>query len=114
VAVGVAAVGFAYAWWARIHLGRLWSSTVTLKADHAIVRSGPYALTRHPIYTGLLLAVIATAVVEHTVGAVIGTGFMITGFVVKLRQEEHLLTQHFGAAYDAYRRDVPALVPRPW
>jgi protein-S-isoprenylcysteine O-methyltransferase Ste14 len=49
-------VGFAFAWWARIHLGHLWSAFVTRKADHRIVDTGPYGIVRHPIYTGIILA----------------------------------------------------------
>ena len=101
-------------WWARIHIGRLWSGAVTLKAGHTIVRSGPYAFTRHPIYTGLLVAAAATAVVFNQVQSVLGFALMTAGFVVKLRQEERLLEGHFGHAYRDYRSEVKALVPGIW
>lgn len=55
--------GLAFAVWARIHLGRNWSGTVTVKEDHELIRSGPYGIVRHPIYTGLLLAIAGTAIV---------------------------------------------------
>src|SRR5262245_19998156 len=58
--VAVALAGFAFTWWARIHLGRLWSSSVSRKADHHIVDSGPYGIVR-PIYTGIIVASAATA-----------------------------------------------------
>jgi protein-S-isoprenylcysteine O-methyltransferase Ste14 len=58
--VVVAVAGFAFCWWARIHLGRMWSSSVTRK-DHYIVDTGPYAVVRHPIYTGIIIAAAATA-----------------------------------------------------
>ena len=114
VAVGVLLAGFAFAWWARLHLGRNWSGTVTLKADHALVRSGPYGITRNPIYTGLLLSLVATVLLRNDVAAVIGFALILTGLLIKIRQEERLLAGHFGPAYAAYRADVPALVPRLW
>jgi len=110
--VVVCAAGLAYTWWARVHLGRNWSGTVTLKQDHALIRTGPYALTRHPIYTGLLLAVIGSALTRDSLAGLIGLGFLFAGLLVKIRQEERLLASHFGSVYEAYRAEVPALVPR--
>lgn len=109
--VALIALGLAWAGWARIHLGRLWSATVTLKADHTIIRSGPYALTRHPIYTGLLCALVGTVFVHDSIGAVLGFALCTLGFVLKIRQEEELLTSHFGEAYRSYRAQVPSLIP---
>jgi len=104
--------GFAYAWWARLHIGRLWSGRVTIKQGHMIVRTGPYALTRHPIYTGLLVAVASTAVLVGQLQSFIGFVLILNGFIVKYRQEEQLLIGHFGDAYVQYRAEVPALIPR--
>jgi protein-S-isoprenylcysteine O-methyltransferase Ste14 len=110
--VALCVAGFAFTWWARVVLGKFWSSSVTLKADHALVREGPYALTRHPIYTGLLLAVIGTALTRDSLGGLLGVAVLVVGMAVKIRKEERLLLGHFGAAYEAYRAEVPALVPR--
>ncbi len=109
--VGLTFLGLAYTCWARIHLGRNWSGSVTLKAGHALIRSGPYALTRHPIYTGLLLAVTGTALARDSIAAVAGLTLLVFGFVVKLQGEERLLTEHFGDAYRAYQAEVPQLIP---
>jgi len=114
VAVGFVFAGFAFAWWARLHLGRNWSGTVTLKAEHALVRSGPYGITRNPIYTGLLLSLVATAIIRNELAAVIGFVLILTALLIKIRQEERLLAGHFGPAYAAYRADVPPLIPRLW
>jgi protein-S-isoprenylcysteine O-methyltransferase Ste14 len=114
LAASVVALGIAWTWWARIHLGKLWSGNIDLKAGHVVVRSGPYRLSRHPIYSGLLLALLATAVSEGTWAAFIGWALIVTGFVMKLRREERLLLTQLGAEYDSYRSAVPALVPRPW
>jgi protein-S-isoprenylcysteine O-methyltransferase Ste14 len=112
VAVVVAGMGFAV--WARVHLGRNWSAVVTLKDEHALIRSGPYGITRHPIYTGIILALIATAVVRGTPGDYLGVALLTVGFVLKIRQEERLMDAHFGAAYAGYRGQVPMLVPSPF
>ena len=112
--VALTVLGLGFTGWARVHLGRFWSGAVTLKAEHALVRSGPYALTRHPIYTGLLLAMTGTALARNSVAAIVGLGLFAVGVVLKVRQEEGLLTEHFGAAYRAYRAEVPALVPGLW
>jgi len=114
MAVVSAFPGFALTWWARLHLGRNWSAAVTLKAEHALVRSGPYALTRHPIYSGLLIAVLSTAIVRETVAALIGFALILLGLVLKLRQEEGFLHGKFGDAYDLYKQDVAALIPGLW
>ena len=105
------AFGLGFAGWARVHLGRFWSGRVVLKADHALVRTGPYALTRHPIYTGLLLAFAGTAVARGDIAALAGLSLLVWGFSLKARQEERLLLGHFGEAYRVYQREVPALVP---
>jgi protein-S-isoprenylcysteine O-methyltransferase Ste14 len=107
-------VGLGFAVWARVHLGRLWSGTVTLKTDHELVRTGPYAITRHPIYTGLLLALLGTALVQGSLAALVGLILLGLGLILKINQEERLLIGHFGDMYRAYRSEVPALVPRPW
>ncbi|HTS87487.1 MAG TPA: isoprenylcysteine carboxylmethyltransferase family protein [Gemmatimonadales bacterium] len=112
-AVALVAAGFAFAWWARLHIGRQWSSDVALKAGHELVRSGPYRITRHPIYTGLLLAIAATAILRDTWAGVLGLGLILASFLVKIGQEERLLTSHFGPSYELYRQEVPRLLPWP-
>ena len=108
----VVIVGLAFAWWARLYLGRLWSSSVTKKADHRIVDTGPYAIVRHPIYTGILLAAVATAAEQGTVGSVIGLLAFGLAFWIKARLEERFLREQLGAAdYDGYRQRVPMLIP---
>ena len=106
------ALGFAFAWWARIWLGSLWSGQVTKKADHRVVDTGPYAIVRHPIYTGILLAVYATAALKGTVLGIAGAAIITLGLWMKARLEEGWLREELGAdAYDSYRRRVPMLMP---
>lgn len=110
--VALVAAGFAFAWWARLYLGNLWSASVTLKEGHRIVDTGPYAIVRHPIYTGLLLSVFATSGAKGTVPGIVGALLVTLGFWMKARAEEAWLRQELGAeAYDAYRRRVPMLLP---
>ena len=100
--------GILFAVWARMILGSNWSGSVTLKENHELVRRGPYRIVRHPIYTGLLLALFGTAFVY---GAVRGfAGLLICGlaFWIKSRTEEQLMVQQFGDQYLQYRREVRA------
>jgi protein-S-isoprenylcysteine O-methyltransferase Ste14 len=108
---GLVICGFLFMWWARIHLGQLWSSSVTRKEHHHVVDTGPYAIVRHPIYTGLLLAIIATVLVRVTIITLTGGTLIGAGVYVKARVEEEFLLQQLGEPYDAYARRVPMLVP---
>jgi protein-S-isoprenylcysteine O-methyltransferase Ste14 len=112
ILLAVCALGFAFCWWARVHLGRLWSGWVSKKEGHRIIDTGPYAIVRHPIYTGIILSVIATAAMKGTVFALAGAAIMTLGFWIKARLEERFLRHELGSAgYDAYRRRVPMLLP---
>ena len=110
--VAIAIGGCAFAWWARIHLGKLWSASLTRKTDHRLVDSGPYAIVRHPIYTGLLVGAFATAAIRANLAASAGFLLFIVGYWVKARAEEVFLSAELGAAnYAAYRARVPMLIP---
>jgi protein-S-isoprenylcysteine O-methyltransferase Ste14 len=110
--VALALVGLLFTWWARIHLGRLWSSSVERKADHRLVDTGPYGIVRHPIYTGVTLTAIATAALRGTAAAWLGAVVMTIGWYIKARMEEAFLHEQLGAeAYDNYAGRVPMLVP---
>ncbi len=112
VCVGLIALGFLFSWWARIYLGPLWSGQIVTKAEHHVVDTGPYAIVRHPIYTGILLAVFATAAAKGTVLGLAGAAIITLGLWMKAWLEERWLRQELGAdAYDGYRRRVPMLLP---
>ena len=112
--VALVAIGLGFAGWARYHLGRMWSGRVTLKENHAIIRTGPYAIVRHPIYTGLFVALIGSFLADPTLASVAGLGLLTIGLLIKIGQEEELLTEHFGDSYDSYRRNVSTLIPYVW
>ena len=105
-------VGIAFCWWARVHLGQLWSGNITVKAEHRVVDTGPYRLVRHPIYTGLILAVLATALEKGTALALGAVAMVTLGFWIKARFEEGFLRAELGhEAYDSYAAKTPMLIP---
>ncbi|HUD52678.1 isoprenylcysteine carboxylmethyltransferase family protein [Parvibaculum sp.] len=107
-----AIAGFLFTWWARVHLGRLWSGAVTRKEGHYVVDTGPYGIVRHPIYTGILAATLATALTLATIPALLGLVFITVGLWLKAKIEERFLAAELGPdAYGDYRRRVPMLVP---
>lgn len=103
--------GLVFTIWARKTLAGNWSSDVTFKHDHELIRRGPYRLVRHPIYTGLLVMFLGTAIFIGQVRGVFSLLVIALGFWIKLSQEERLMLQHFPDAYPNYRREVKALVP---
>ncbi len=105
------AAGVAYAIWARRVLGANWSANVSVKQGHELIRSGPYALTRHPIYTGMLLAFLGTTLAVGEARALIAIVLVIGSLWYKLSLEEKVMRQTFGAAYDDYSRRVKTLIP---
>jgi isoprenylcysteine carboxyl methyltransferase (ICMT) family protein YpbQ len=108
----VVLLGISFTWWARIHLGRFWSNAITHKEDHRIIDTGPYGVVRHPIYTGLILAILATGVAVGTWTSLLGALFISFGEWQKARMEEGFLAAELGAeAYGAYSRRVPMIVP---
>jgi protein-S-isoprenylcysteine O-methyltransferase Ste14 len=112
ICVAAMVCGFAFCWWARIHLGALWSGRVTKKTDHQVVDTGPYAIVRHPIYTGILVALFALIAAKGTVLAIAGGVIFTIGITMKARFEEEWLTKELGKDdYQSYRRRVPMLVP---
>jgi protein-S-isoprenylcysteine O-methyltransferase Ste14 len=108
----VTVAGISFTWWARIHLGRYWSNAITHKEDHRIIDTGPYGMVRHPIYTGLIVAILATGVAVATVTALLGAVLICIGEWQKARMEEGFLTAELGAdVYEPYCRRVPMIVP---
>ena len=112
VLAAVMLAGLSLTWWARIYLGPLWSSVITRKKDHKIIDTGPYAFVRHPIYCGLIVAILATAVAEGKATALLGSALVILGVWLKACTEERFLMTELGPEiYGAYCRRVPMLIP---
>jgi protein-S-isoprenylcysteine O-methyltransferase Ste14 len=103
--------GLAFSIWARFVIAGNWSSYVELKRDHELIVKGPYHWVRHPIYTGLLLAFIGSALAVGEWRGVLAVAIVAASFWRKLRLEEALMRRQFGEAYARYCAQVPALIP---
>jgi protein-S-isoprenylcysteine O-methyltransferase Ste14 len=110
--VGLEVAGLAFAWWARLHLGALWSGMLTLREGHRVVDTGPYRLVRHPIYTGFIAAAWALALIVGAPAALGGAVVLTIVMSVKSKTEERLLRRELGeASYTDYAARTPMLVP---
>ena len=109
--VVVTAAGLLFAIWARAYLGTNWSGTVTVKVGHQLIRTGPYRWVRHPIYSGMILALIGTAINQGQLRGVVAVVLLWIGFTMKSRVEERFMTNTFGAEYEEYSRSTGAIVP---
>jgi protein-S-isoprenylcysteine O-methyltransferase Ste14 len=105
------AIGLLFAVTARVYLGGNWSGTVTLKQDHTLTRGGPYRFVRHPIYTGLLLAVLGNAIAMGQWRGLLALALFLVAFLHKVSVEERFLLEQFGDDYVHYRQEVAALLP---
>ena len=104
----------ATAWtiWARLALGSMWSSGAVARPDHVLRTTGPFGVTRHPVYTGSLGMLAGSALAEG-LGRWLALFAVVTLLLlVKTSAEERLLAAEFPAEYERYRRDVPRLIPR--
>ncbi len=107
--------GIAFAIWARLTLGRNWSGGVAVaKEGHELIQTGPYAIVRHPIYTGLLLGLLGTVLTRGTVASFIGFAAVAIGFTVRVLIEDRLMSREFGAVHEAYRQRTYKLIPFVW
>jgi protein-S-isoprenylcysteine O-methyltransferase Ste14 len=104
------ASGLGFAVWARRHLGRNWSSRVVVKEDHSLIRTGPYSRLRHPIYSGILLAFLGTALIINELRALLAFVLLVISFAIKSHAEEARMRATF-PEYDQYRRETSALIP---
>jgi protein-S-isoprenylcysteine O-methyltransferase Ste14 len=109
IVITVAGLGFAV--WARMHLGRNWSSRPGIKVDHKLIQTGPYQFVRNPIYTGILFGYAGTAIVIGEFWAFLLILFVLAVLLGKIRAEEKFLLEEFGAAYVQYKKEVKGLIP---
>jgi protein-S-isoprenylcysteine O-methyltransferase Ste14 len=110
--VAIAAIGVAVAIWARMILNTNWSGVVALKSGHELIRKGPYRWIRHPIYTGILMAMIGTAMVRNQVRGWIGFAIEFATFYFKARKEEQFLRREFGAGFEEHSRHTGMFLPK--
>ncbi|MGH9476655.1 MAG: methyltransferase family protein [Terriglobales bacterium] len=109
--VGVTVLGLLVAIWARRTLGGNWGSAVSLKQGHELIQTGPYRFVRNPIYTGLILMFLGTALAIGRTSSLLALLLAIAAYWIKLKQEEELMRRQFPEAYAAYRQQVKALIP---
>jgi protein-S-isoprenylcysteine O-methyltransferase Ste14 len=114
VGTALAVFGLSFTVWARVHLGKYWSGIITLKEDHKLIRTGPYQLVRHPIYTGFVVAALGSALAIGTGDALIGFGLILAALVFKIHREEAVLIHEFGDEYRVFQTEVAALLPFVW
>lgn len=112
--VALTIAGVLFAIWARFYLGGNWSGSVTVKQDHQLVRSGPYSVVRHPIYTGIVFAGLGTSIAFGRIRCFVGVLVLTIGFKLKSLLEERFMQEQFGAQYLSYKQNVKALVPFIW
>jgi len=105
-------LGVGLAIWARYQLAEYWSARITLKEDHQLIRTGPYSHLRHPIYSGVILAAVGSALVIDKWRCVVGVCLLVIGYCLKAGKEEKLLSQQFGDAFQEHRKHTGFLIPR--
>jgi protein-S-isoprenylcysteine O-methyltransferase Ste14 len=110
--VSLTVAGIAVAIWARVYIGSNWSGVVTVKENHQLIRTGPYASVRHPIYSGMILAMIGTAVLNRRWAGLLAVPVLAAAFYFKSRVEEQFMQRTFGPEYDLYRRRTGSFLPR--
>jgi len=111
IGTGLLVAGLLFSVWARVILGTNWSGTVTVKENHELIQTGPYRWVRHPIYTGLLLALIGSALAQDLWSSVLALALMFVSFWIKLLREERWMRETFGAQYEQYCAHTARLVP---
>jgi protein-S-isoprenylcysteine O-methyltransferase Ste14 len=109
--VFLVACGLGFSAWARHHLGRNWSGMVTLKEGHELIQTGPYRLVRHPIYMGVLLALVGCTLAYGELRGMLGVSMVALSMIRKLRIEERFMQERFNGTYEHYKRHTAALIP---
>ena len=93
-------------------LGKQWAVAARVIEGHELVTTGPFEVVRHPVYSGLLGMLIATAVaISSWLGLILAAALYLVGTELRIRKEERLMRETFGNAYDEYAKEVPALIP---
>jgi protein-S-isoprenylcysteine O-methyltransferase Ste14 len=103
--------GAGFSIWARVILGENWSGTPSIKQDHALIQRGPYRFVRHPIYTGLLIALLGSALQHSLLRSFLGVIICTVALWLKIAVEEQFMVHLFGDQYLRYRKNVSALIP---
>jgi protein-S-isoprenylcysteine O-methyltransferase Ste14 len=111
LSVVVTVLGLVFAVWARLALGANWSGSITIKKGHQLIRHGPYRFIRHPIYTGMLAALLGTAIAQQLLGGLLGFAVVLFALYRKARREESFLSQEFGEAFVEHQKHTGMFLP---
>jgi protein-S-isoprenylcysteine O-methyltransferase Ste14 len=114
VGLAITIIGLGFAVWARFAIGRNWGGLITVQQDHKLMRTGPYGIVRHPIYSGFMLATLGTAIIVGEIGGLVSVALIVISWGYKARLEESFMVEQFGAEYEDYQCDVKALIPGVW
>ena len=116
VSIGLALtlIGLAFSVWARFCIGKNWSARIELKQGHQLIRRGPYAIVRHPIYLGFMLATLGTAIAFAEWSGLLAFALIVLAWGYKARLEESAMIEQFGSEYEEYRRNVKGFIPFVW
>jgi protein-S-isoprenylcysteine O-methyltransferase Ste14 len=110
--LALTAIGVGISIWARLSLGSNWSGMVTLKNNHELVRTGLYRWIRHPIYSGILVGMVGTAMIRGHLRGWIGIAIVLAAFYFKARREERFLREEFGAGFDEHSQRTGMFLPK--
>ncbi len=111
MALGAVIGGLSLMLWARLALREQWHGQAAIRSGHELIREGPYRFVRHPIYSGLALALMGTVALRGDAAACAGLVAVLVALRLKVEAEDRLLSAHFGERFASYRRDVKAFVP---
>jgi protein-S-isoprenylcysteine O-methyltransferase Ste14 len=111
IALALTVAGVLFAIWARLYLGGNWSAVVAIKHGHKLVRTGPYKIVRHPIYAGIVTAMLGNAIGFGEFGCLLAVAIAFAAFLAKARMEDAFLDARFGPAHQHYREQVKTLIP---
>ena len=114
VGLALTVLGLAFTVWARFTIGRNWGAMITVQQDHQLTQRGPYAIVRHPIYSGFMLATLGTAIIRGQIGGLVSVALIVIAWGYKARLEESFMAEQFGPQYEEYRHRVKGLIPGIW
>jgi protein-S-isoprenylcysteine O-methyltransferase Ste14 len=112
ICVILTVAGLLFALWARLTLGSNWSGTITIKQNHQLIRRGPYRWIRHPIYTGMLVALLATVITQGLISGLVGFSLVYLALYRKAKREESFLSQEFGDGFNEHLKHTGMFLPR--
>jgi protein-S-isoprenylcysteine O-methyltransferase Ste14 len=111
ISIFLSILGLIICVYSRTILGGNWSKNVVIKKDHELITSGLYKYVRHPIYLGLLMLFLGTAIAIGNLGCILGFVLLFFSFYIKLKEEENLMIEQFKEKYLDYMKRTKALIP---